>query len=451
MTPTHPTLPAPPDRWNPYVLAAVAVAVSAVLVPRFCYDFDVYGCWVAWADASGGTRPWDVYRTQVNCNYPPVLLYLWTVTAAVTQLLPTAHRYGWTLQLYKMPNVLAWVAGVPLCDLGLRRAWGRGPARAAAVAYALCLPLLLDAAVWGQYDAVLCLAMIGCLVALVNDRPVLAGAIGGLALGVKFQAVVIGPAAAVYAVRRFGVARAAAAAAAAVGVLVAVSAPFVVAGQGKPMAAAYAGAVGFYPYLTLNAANVWQPVRLFNIFVRHLPGDVAISDAVRWAGPVTPKRVGLALFAGYTLLVSGGLWRRPDGVMLVRAAGLTAFGFFMLPTQMHERYVVPAAVLLALPVGFAGVRGRPSNWWLYVALAASAAAQLALQQYMESLPPPVRNRHGPGTVRNATLAALSVVDVALLLWATAGYLIDAWRPVPTGTDDRIATDRPEATPASSPF
>ena len=31
------------------------------------------------------------------------------------------------------------------------------------------------------------------------------------------------------------------------------------------------------------------------------------------------------------------------------AAGLLAFGFFMLPTEMHERYILPALAPLALP------------------------------------------------------------------------------------------------------
>ncbi len=82
--------------------------------------------------------------------------------------------------------------------------------------------------------------------------------------------------------------------------LAAVSAPFVVAGQGRAVRSAYTDAVDFYPALTMNAANVWQPVRLVNLYVRHLDDAARHDDAVRWAGPVTPKRVGLALFAAYT-------------------------------------------------------------------------------------------------------------------------------------------------------
>ena len=406
----------PHRRWNPYALALAAVAVSVLVAPLFCYEFDVFGCWVPWSDASGGLRPWDIYRRRADCNYPPVLPYLWTATGAARRLLPVLRHRWLTLEGVKLPNVLAWAAGVAVCDRGLRRAWGAGPARAAAVAYALCLPLGLDAAVWGQYDAILCLAMLGAVVALVDDRPVLAGALGGLAVGVKFQAVVIVPVVCVYAVRRFGAAAAAGAVAAAVGVLAAVSAPFVLAGQGKPVLASYTHAVGFYPALTMNAANVWQPVRLVNLYVRHLPPGSALDDGVHWFGPVTPKRIGLSLFAAYTLAVAAGVWRRPDPLTLARAAALSALGFFMLPTQMHERYLVPAAALLAVTAGFG-----PADRWLYVGVAASAAVHLVVQQYHESVFPAARAHRLSRLLYDGPMLVLTVVDLALFAWGSVRY------------------------------
>ena len=357
-----------------------------------------------------------------------MLPYLWTATAAVRRLLPVFRHRWLALELIKLPNILAWAMGVPLCDYGLRRAWGAARARAAAVAYAVCVPLLFDAAVWGQYDAILCLAMVGAIVALIDGRPALAGAAGGLALGIKFQAVVLVPVAAVYAVRRFGLAKSLVAVAASVGVLAAVSLPMVIAGQGKPMAAAYTGAVDFYPKLTLNAGNVWQPVRLWNVYVRHLPQKWAEADDVRWAGVVTPKQIGLGLFAAYAGLLSVGVWRRPDGATLARAAGLVAFGFFMLPTQMHERYLVPAAVLLALTAAW----GRADRW-LYAGVAASAALHLVVQQYHESVPEMARAHRFSRAVYDGPLAMLSVTDVALLAWGT-------WRFVRRADDLRTVDE-----------
>ncbi len=434
-----------PSRWNPYRLAVAAVAVSVVLAPLFYFKFDVYGCWVPWARASGGRRPWDIYRLRADCNYPPVLLYLWTATQAAVRGLPVLRHHRLTLELFKLPNVLAWAAGVPLCDRGLRRPFGPAPARAAAVAYALSLPLLLDAAVWGQYDAILCLALVAVLVALAGGRPVLAGALTGMSLGLKFQAVVLLPAVGTYALRRFGPARTAAAVAAGLAVLVALSAPFALAGQGRPMRAAYTGAVGFYPQLTVNAGNAWQPVRLVNLYLRHLPAAAAESDAPRWVGPVTPKRVGLAAFAAYTGFLVAGLWHRPDGVTLVRCAGLTAFAFFMLPTEIHERYLVPAAVILALPVALPvalpGPAGRRPNLWLYVGLSAAAAAHLVVQQYHESVPLPDRTRWLNRLLYTGPLLALSAFDLALFAWATVRYAADARRGCETDPQMNAADPR----------
>jgi hypothetical protein len=427
----------PSSRWNPYWLAAAAVGLSVLLTPLFCYDFDVYGCWLTWARASGGTRPWAIYAAhlQYPCNYPPALLYLWTATEAVCRAVPWFRHRLPVLELVKLPNILAWAAGVAVCQRGLRRAWGDGPARAAAAAYALSLPLLFDAAIWGQYDAILCLAMVIAIVAMVDGRPALAGAAAGLAVGIKFQAIVALPAIGVYAVRRFGVARTAGAVVAGVGVLAAVSVPFAIAGQGRPMLAAYTGAVDYYPKLTVNAGNVWQPLRLVNLYARHLPQDWAESDRVRRFG-VTAKQAGLAMFALYAAGMMWGLWRRPDGATLARAAGLTAFGFFMLPTQMHERYLVPAAVLLALPVGFADRNGRPSNRWLYVGLSVAAAAHLAAQQLHESIAPHRRMQGWHRAAYEGPLAMLTVLDVAVFAWATVRYVRDVWGEPRDGADGR---------------
>lgn len=219
-----------------------------------------------------------------------------------------------------------------------------------------------------------------------------------------------------YCWRRFGPAAAAAAVAAAIMVLAVTSAPYVVAGQGRAVRSAYTDAVGFYPALTMNAGNVWQPVRLVNLYVRHQPAEIANSDAVRWLGPVTPKRVGLALFGGYTLAILAGLWRRPDGPTLARAAALSAFAFFMLPTQMHERYLVPAAALFAVTAGFDRNDRR-----LYVGVALSAAAHLAVQQYHESVFPAARLHRVNRLLLDGPLLLLSIADVALFAWATARY------------------------------
>ena len=96
----------------------------------------------------------------------------------------------------------------------------------------------------------------------------------------------------------------------------------------------------------------------------------------------------------------------------------------MLPTQMHERYLVPAAMVLALPVGLVDSRGRPSNRWLYVGLSIVAAAHLAVQQFHESLPAISRMHGWHRLVFDGPLAALTVADLALFTWATVRYVGD---------------------------
>ena len=102
------------------------------------------------------------------------------------------------------------------------------------------------------------------------------------------------------------------------------------------------------------------------------------------------------------------------------AAGLLAFGFFMLPTQMHERYVVPAAALLAVVAG----AGR---WRTYAVVMLPAAANQAIALSYENA------TTGRAAVTMADigpyqpwLLAVSVVNVAVLLGVTAAYARGVW-------------------------
>ncbi len=94
----------------------------------------------------------------------------------------------------------------------------------------------------------------------------------------------------------------------------------------------------------------------------------------------------------------------------------------MLATQMHERYVVPAAALLAVAAGGGGRR-----WFWAVMLPATANLAIALRYENATT-----GRAGVTTADLAPyqpwLLAVSVVNVAVLVAATAAYARGAFGP-----------------------
>ena len=372
---------------------------------------DMAGSWLPWARATGGLRPWAAYG-RPDCNYPPFMIYLWTAVEAVLRLL---HASPWgraAVTLVKLPNLVACAGGAALCAVGLRPVAGPAVARRVAVVYALCLPVWFNAAVWGQCDAMECVALLAAVVALIGGRPAVGGACVGWALSIKPQAVVILPVAVVYGFRRFGAVAVLRAATIAAAVVVLLVLPIAAGGRLREARLAYTGSVGFFSRLSIDAFNPWALVTLFDTYVRHRSGPQL--DTARWWGPITPRHVGLLAFGGFTTFLSVGLYRRPTRYNAALMAGLTAYGFYMLATEMHERYVIPAAALLALCAASGGGR-------TYLAVMVPALINQVKSLVSE-------NCDAAGTVTphlqhvfDAVKLVVSVANCLLFFWVSRSY------------------------------
>jgi hypothetical protein len=406
------------------VLAGVVVAAGALLAPHVFHHYDVVDCFLAWSRASLGTRPWEIYLAEFpdDCDYPPVVPYLLTLVEAARRAAGAPETGALAVTLLKLPSLLAVAAFVPLCRRGLRAPLGERAAHAAALASVLSPALFVNAAAWGQFDALLSLLLAAGVVALLNRRAAWAGVAFGAALATKLLAVVALPAAAVWTWRRMGPRALATASLAGLLTIAALAAPYLAAGAGPRMARAYTEAIGYYPFRTAEAYNGWYLLDRLDIAVRGEPAVVARRDDRPVAGPVTYRHVGLGVFAlamGFLLAV---LWRRPSDHGLVIAQAASFFAFFMLPTQVHQRYLVPAAVLATL------VAFRSRRAWLLAAgltvgatvnqgldLARAVLDHAALQPGSTLFPPAYR-----GPIR-AAASVVALFHLALFAWTMAVY------------------------------
>jgi hypothetical protein len=354
-----------------FSLALLVLLIGLAAAPRVFHDYDVVDCFLPWARASEGLRPWGVYTPGAgadDCDYPPLVPYLLTAAEAGRRAGGAEEVGPTSIRLLKLPALLAHAALVPLALLGLRGLLG--PKRAAVVAVLLALSpaLFVNTALWGQYDVVVMLPLLGAVVALLKDRPVLAGVLMGTALATKLLAVVAVPLMAAWVWRRQGLRRVLQACAAGASVVVLLALPHVLGGRGEAVARAYTGAVNYYPYRTAEAYNGWYVLDRYDMRVRGIPGPVARRDDRPFLGPLTYRQLGLLAFSGFTLLVVLAVLRRPEPVVLLWALAIHHYGFFMLPTQVHQRYIVPAAVFFAL---LAPLSRRAA--WLFAGVTLTAA------------------------------------------------------------------------------
>jgi Gpi18-like mannosyltransferase len=416
------TRPRGPLHLQAAVLAVLALGL--VLAPRVYHHYDVIDCFLPWAHASGGTRPWQIYLGEFpdDCDYPPVVPYLLTLVEGVRRLADAPEGGALAVSVLKLPSLLAIVALVALCRRGLVRPFGERAARTAALLSVLSPALFVNAAAWGQFDALLSLLLAAGVVALLNGRAGWAGAAFGGALATKLLAVVALPVAAVWTWRRLGPRALATAVGTGLLTVTLLSAPYVAAGAGPRMGRAYTEAVGYYPFRTAEAYNGWYLLDRFDIGVRGRPAIEARRDDRPALGPLTYRDVGLVVFAVGMLCVVGLAWRHPTDYGLVLATAMSFFTFFMLPTQVHQRYLVPAAAVLALAAaqsrrGIVLLAGLTLTATLNQALDLTRAVldHAAIQPDSGLVPVTYR-----APIR-AAATAVALANIALFAWAVAVY------------------------------
>ena len=414
----------PEDARNAAVLPSLLVlALGAAVAPFVFHHYDVVDCFLAWSRASGGWRPWAIYLTdfRTDLDYPPVVPYLLTLVERL-RLLARAPEVGVvSVLLVKLPNLLAAAAHGPIAAAGLREAYGPAASRVG-VLLALSPALFVNAALWGQFDALLSLLVLAAVIALLDDRPAWAGAALGAALATKLLAIVVAPLALLWILRRSGARGALAALGSALLVMAVLALPYLLAGAGGPVLAAYRGAVDYYPFRTVEAYNGWYLLDRFDIFVRGMPSREARLDTrAAFGGAVTFHHLGLGLIAVYTAFLLALLWRRPTRAALAWTLVAQCFAFFMLPTQMHQRYILPAAVLAALlvPLSRRGVV-------LFAILAATATlnqgldlGRAVLEQSLVVDPAAVADPPRWRAAIRIAATVVAVVNVGAFCWMTA--------------------------------
>jgi len=279
----------------------------------------------------------------------------------------------------KLPALLFDLAGAVLLFAWLRHRLRRSGALIVAGVYLFLPAVIYDSACWGQVDAVHSFLMVLCLLCLVSGASFLTGLVMVVALLTKFQSIMILPIVGAALIRRWheeltattngtGLGKSAGAARVArsivlvlAGAAVAAAAiliPFAVAGSAGDALGTYAKATEKYHWVSVCAFNPWwffnaEPdmPRWYYVFT--------LDDGEPFLGPITPKHVGFAALAAFSLWVMWMVYRRGWAYEpVVAGAAAMAMGFFILPTEIHERYGFPAMILAACLVG-AGWRHLP--------------------------------------------------------------------------------------------
>ncbi len=319
------------------------------------YETDV-NCFTAWSGRMVSNGPGLFYGEQYFCDYPPGYMYVLWLNGALLRLFGVSGNvFAARLILRAMP-IACDLLGAYLLYRFARKSLGERTSIVLTAIYAFNPAAIVTGAAWGQVDSVLALGLFATvwlveqrrwkwalplyvLCVLVKPQALMAGPLGLLALIAQWVADKENRKATL---RDAGIGLAISLAVAAVIVL-----PFWGKQEADWLLVKYAGTLGSYDYATLNTANL----------LYLLGGNWEKVAELAFAG-ISWNALGISGMVLVFALVTFLYVRAKRADILWACSALLFAGLFMLGIRMHERYLLPAILLL----GGAYVRKRDDRY-----------------------------------------------------------------------------------------
>jgi hypothetical protein len=322
----------------PILGAAIVVRVLLWPTPGLAGDIDQFVLWVHGL----ATAPFGNAYDQ-NLSFPPVMVYIWGVLAAIEP----AFRTVTTAAEPAIRAVMKAPASIADLALGLVVIWHlRATPRWALLGGAAILlhPAVIELSSWyGQYESIYVLGGVAAYVLAVRGHSLSAAAVLGVALMTKPQALPFLVPFAAWFLARDGW-RGALKAGLVGGVVVGLLwLPFLAAGGIQAYVRnldAYQGDI--FAILSLRAWNAWWLVQ------EAFAGGQFVSDQSALFGSFTLRDLGYGLALLGEVVVFGYVYRARAPRALAWGLAASVLVAFCLLTTMHERYAYGALAFLVL-------------------------------------------------------------------------------------------------------
>lgn len=329
-------------------LLILIIILSAVI--RMILSFIFVGhstdinCFMAWGNAMMN-GPQNFYTSGMFADYPPGYMYILWLMTAIARLFGLGYGTPAYVLLFKIPSLIADVASIILVyRLALKCGSTRKTALILASMIAFNPAVCYVTGAWGQIDSILSLGLLAVCMLFLDNRRIAAGALYGLMILIKPQALMFGP---LLAVAYFSnihsdtilerIKQAVLSVLAALAVIFVLALPFKGGQNGLWLMEKYASTAGSYAYASIEAFN----------FHALIGGNWAPVDEAVVFG-ITYKAIGVCSIV-ISVLFSAVLFIRSCGnhngaLYLCGAEMLTLI--FTFGHYMHERYIIPALIML---------------------------------------------------------------------------------------------------------
>ncbi len=336
--------------WGMLGVALVVRLLLAWVSPGYPNDV---ACFYGWSNHMANVGPTRFYAdATVWCDYPPGYMYALWINGGLLKLfgMPSMSS-GLSRVILRMFPMLLDVAGAYfLYRFAQKRDMRPKAALLLAGLYAFNPITIVTSAAWGQVDAALCLGLAVCLYMAVEHKWRWALPLYAACVLVKPQALMMGPLGLLALVMDFlcskdgrktlwretGIGMAAAVAVLLVGVV-----PFWGNQPANWLLDKYVGTMASYDFATLSTTNLF-----------YLMGGNWVKVAEPALFGINWTLLGWTLMAAVIVFVALMYIRarktQNDPGYLFLAGAVLLIGLFMLGHMMHERYLLPAIILLGL-------------------------------------------------------------------------------------------------------
>ncbi|MGX5388836.1 hypothetical protein [Bacillus thuringiensis] len=336
------------DRWSfKWLHFYLMVVIVASLLLRIYLAFHLEGYerdqlfFVDWMNTVGKYGLGDVYAHGDLVNYPPFFLALLGIYGVILSFFNISVDAAGVL--IRVPSIAFEVVAIIIFAIASKRIENSIVRAALVTFFAFSPAVIVDGTIWGQVDMLHSILMVSSILLLMY-KPTWSGAIYAIALLAKFQSIVIAPVFAMYFLKIIFEKREGKQL---IKFIIGFCIPLLIFGlyfaaHGTfitMLTQAYLNAVGTFPTVTVFAMNIWYYA---------IGTDPNTVDTIQVLPHITLKTVGLILLSIAAALTCLYVFfhRHMNTAVLLKAATFISFAFFMLPTQMHERYAFPALVFV---------------------------------------------------------------------------------------------------------
>ncbi len=305
-------------------------------------------CFMAWGNMVLNDGTSTFYTSGAFADYPPGYMYVCAALSWVARVFGISYGTNGMAFLFKLPATIADLLGAYfIYKLAKNNAASEKSALTLTGVFLFAPVLMFVSGAWGQIDSVLAFLLVLCFYLFQKDKRIAAGALYGLAILIKPQALMLGPLfAAAYIIDiidakqdwKKHLLETGLAVLSAIAVLYVLALPFQGTQPWYWLAQKYASTASSYHYMSIEAFNLGSL----------LGGNWKTADMLILGVPYhILGMIGICLSVAFSIVLYIFGRKRGKGALYLCGAVMTLL-IFTLGHYMHERYMIPALMLLLM-------------------------------------------------------------------------------------------------------